>query len=1041
MNFPKYAMTHRPIVYAAVAMILFAGISNFFTMSRREDPEIVIRSCLIMTQWPGAPSEKVDELVTDLIEKQVNQIDGIKDIISDSRVALSVIQVDLADEWPAGDIPQQWDEVRAKVNDIVAQLPDGCHKPWVNSDFGDVYSSCYAVFQRPPEGGWTPENERYRYSPRQLEIYCEQIEDEFLTLDDVSKVDFWGVQSERIYVEVDAADWAQLAFTPDQLGTLFDAQNIISPGGRIDTERSAFAFTPTGNFESVEEMRSLIIGRLGSVVPVRVDDVPLSIERRYEEPAVATARYATADTAGERCIIVGVAMKDRRNIVKMGDELTAKVAEMTGTAFPEDLAIELVNDTPRQVKVLVSDFVVNLLQAIIIVLAVAWLMMGWRPAVIMGTAVPLSMIAAIAVTTFFDVELEQFSIASLIIALGMVVDNAIVVSDNSMRLVAEGKPKMEAVIEGAQGLAIPILTSTATTICAFLPMVTIEGSAGEYIISLPIVVSCTLAASYFVAMLVTPIMCFFMLKTPEAGAEVQTDDAAGDGGRYGKMLYWCLDHKAIVIGGAVVAFIASLQLIPVIGSQFFPPGERDQVFIDIWLPEGASVEATEKVCSQVEDVLRKHSKGKDGEDRLSSVISFVGTGGPRILLTRNPEATFPYYAFMLCNTTDKKKSFEFLDDVRPELNKIPGCRIIAEPYMLGPPVDPVTFRITSDDPDVLREKAEEIVRLFKDVPGAYAVNNNWGTFGYQVTIDIDSHAANLAGATNEDVAFTMNTLLNGAYLTTFREGDHTVPVMLRTKRGSRNFADTKGIYITGRDGKVPLDNVAEMETTWQPANIARRNNRRTIEVSCRVHAGVLPNAIAGVLEPKIKAVVDSMPPGSFYEIGGELEKTKENGARVAAAGLISLFLIIFTLIVQYNSLLKPMIILFTLPLALIGVLIGLLLSGAALGFMPMLGVLSLCGIVINNAIVLIDFIEGQVAKGTALRVAVAQAGRIRMKPIVLTTLTTVGGLLPLGLFGGPLWEGMAYGMIAGLVLATCLTLFIVPTLYVLMAEKFGMKVG
>jgi len=1037
MNLPKFSMMHRPIVYALIFVVTASGISNFMTMPRREDPAISIRSCIITTVWPGAPAEKVEELVADLIEKQVNQIAGVDDILSDSRVGLSVIQVDLEDRVGGDEIDQHWTEVRNKIEEIWTQLPDGCSKPWVNSDFGDVYSSCYAVYQKAPPGGWTGQNERYRYSMRQLEIYSEQIEDEFMGVPEVSKVDFWGVQDERIYVEVKAADWAQLATTPDELAHLFDSQNIISPGGRIDTARASFVFTPTGNFTSLGQMRKLLVGRIDGVLPVRVDDAPFSIDRRYEEPMVSSARFARPDLEGQRCVIVGVAMKDGRNIVAMGDNLDAKVAEMMAARFPNDLEVVLVNDTPRQVETLISDFFVSLIQAVVIVMAVAFLMMGWRPALVMSTAVPLSMIAAFAVVTMFNVELEQFSIASLIIALGMVVDNAIVVSDNTTRLLEEGKPRLEACIEGAQSLAVPILTSTATTVCAFLPMLLIPGDVGEFIYSLPIVVAGTLISSYFVAMLVTPIMCYFVLKPKPAK---QAPESARPP-RYDRILHWCLDHKPIVLGGATLAFVASLQLLPLIGSQFFPPGDRDQFFIDIWLPEGASSEATEKVLEQVEDMIRARSKDpEDGSERMASTFSFVGTGGPRLLLTRSPEQTFPYYGFMVVNTTDKKKTIDFIAELRPEFEKIAGARIIAEPYMLGPPVDPVQFRLTCDDADILREKTEEIVRAFKKVDAAWSISSNWGAFGYQVTVDIDADAANLAGVTNNDVAFTLNSLLSGAHLTTYREGDHTIPVMLRSRVEDRSdIANTIGIYVAGRSGKIPLDSLARMETTWQPANIARRNNRRTVEIGCRVKTGYLANGVSAQIEPAVQRVVASMPPGSFYEVGGELEKTVDNGVYLLNAALVALFAIVLTLVIQYNSLLKPFIILFTLPLALIGVLLGLFVTGWAMGFMPMLGILSLFGIVINNAIVLIDCIEGMIAGGTPLRDAVAQAGRQRMKPIVLTTLTTVGGLLPLALSGGPLWEGMAYAMIVGLSLATCLTLFVVPSLYVLFAERLKMK--
>ena len=706
--------------------------------------------------------------------------------------------------------------------------------------------------------------------------------------------------------------------------------------------------------------------------------------------------------------------------------------------------MERVNDLPRQVNTRIVDFQFNLVQGVLIVLGVALLTMGWRPALIMATAVPLSMISTFAVVRYFGIELEQFSIASLVIALGMVVDNAIVVSDNALRLIRQGRPKVEAVIKGTQDLAIPILTSTLTTIAAFLPMLTITGNVGEYVASLPVVVATTLAVSFFVAMLVTPIMCLWLLKVDDS-ANQESSRVARMLDRYDAAIRWCLQRPGKVSAMAGVGFLMSLALLPVIGSQFFPSGSRDQFFIKVWLPEGSPISATADLARQVEMILKEESPvpGEATAERLANAMSFIGSGGPRLMLTQEPEYPYPYYAFILVNTTDAAHTRSYAQAVRNRLNGLIDARITVDEFMLGPPIkDPVAFRLSGPDRELVGKQAREMIRLFKQTPGTVRPYSNWGAPANQVEIAIDSYAANLAGVTNADIAFSTSALLSGAALSTYREGDHLIPVMLRTIREKReNLSDLADIFVSGQYGKVPLNSVATVIPSWQPAVIARRDGLPTVTVGARIEPGLLANTVSGRVRPKLDAMLARLPSGYFIEIDGELEETEKAQVQVVRAIGISMVLMFLVLTIQYNSLLKPAIIMAAVPLGMIGVLIGLLVTGWAMGFMAMLGILSLGGIVINNAIILVDFIESNVAAGQDLRSAVAAAGRVRMRPIILTTLTTIGGLLPLSLFGGALWAPMTNGMIFGLMVSTGLTLFVIPSLYVLMVEKAGMRVS
>ena len=588
MNLPRYALGHRAVVLAFLAVFVVVGLFNFYSMPRREDPEITIRDALVLTRWAGASAQRVDELITDPLEEVLAQIAEIDKMRSKSMTGISVIQLTTEDRIKNTD--QVWDDVRAKVESVQALLPPGAGHSFVNSDFGDVYEIVFALHQVPLAG---KTGGGQSYSPRQLERFAERIEDELQLIDAVGKVDFWGVQQEQIYIEIDSADWAKLAMTPKDLHDVFAARNIVDPGGELDTNRARYAVHASGEFSSLAQIEDLIVDRRLGTLPVRLGDLPTLSLTRITRPGLAH----------QPALIVGVSMKSGNNVVELSRAVDDTLSRLATTWLPPDIELTRVNDLPRQVETRITDFQFNLLQGVLIVLAVGLLAMGWRAALIMAIAVPLSMIAAFAVVRFFGIELEQFSIASLVIALGMVVDSAIVVSDNAYRLMRDGVARREAVIRGAHELAIPILVSTLTTILAFLPMLTIVGNVGEYVSSLPVVVSMTLAASYFVALLVTPIMCWWLLNPPEPGAVPSRSISERFFNSYERLMQWCLRRKGVVLGLVGVAFIGSLTLIPVIGSQFFPAGARDQFFIKIWLPEGSTIEATSAVARRVEALL------------------------------------------------------------------------------------------------------------------------------------------------------------------------------------------------------------------------------------------------------------------------------------------------------------------------------------------------------------------------------------------------------------------------------------------------------
>lgn len=1032
-----FSVRHRTFVMTMAAMAMLAGVLTFQSISRREDPKMATRVAIVACRWPGAPAMKVDELVVDVLEGAIQRVDEVDEIRSTSWAGGAVIQVEL-DKFVT-EIDQAWNDLRNEVRAVEGQLPAGAGRPIVNSNFGDVSSVCLTMFQIPPPGGDGEIDAPY--TDRQLEVYAELIEDELESLDSVSAVTIYGLAEERIYLEVTVADWAKVGITPAELRAALDDRNIVVASGEVDSPNGRFLLRTTGELESLEQFGDVVVGTTDAGLPVLLRDLPIRIRRGIADPVDERVRFLDKDYRVARSVMLGIEMKDGANVVAMGSEVQDRLDRLRAQRLPPDLEFATVNNLPRQVDDLVVNFVNNLWQAILVVLVVALLMMGWRPAVVMAAAVPLCMIAALAVVRMFGVELEQFSIASLIIALGMIVDNAIVVSDQTATILRSGETRFKAAIRGASELAIPILTSTLTTVAAFLPLLLIPGGTGEYIRSLPIVVSTTLLASYFVAMTVTPILCYWILKPGKTAERKEGPLLRG----YDKLIRICLRQKLLALGSAMALVVGALMLAPLIGNQFFPGGVRDQFFVHVRLPHGSTLEQTTAIVEQVEDIVLETAEVNiDGvkTNRLANAYTFMGAGGPRLMLTMDPEDPSSRYGFMVINTTDAAMSAEWAKQLRKRVQSIPGARIDVRTYVLGPPLDfPIAFRISGPDAAVLREIGDRMVSALRGVDGTLEPYHDWGNSTYQIEVDIDNQRVERAGLSNRDVADSLNALIAGYDLTNYREGDYTVPVVLRLDgRERHDLRSLENIYVGARGTKVPLDSVATIQTGWQPASIARFNRTRAITAGCQARDGYLSTNVSRAAVPDLQKIVDELPTGYSLEELGEQKEAAESQGDMGQALLVSMALIFLVLIAQYNSLAKPMVILSAVPLALVGALVGLLVTGWPLGFMPSLGIVSLAGVVINNAIILVDFIQSEVASGTDLHDAVRKAGKVRMQPIMLTTLTTIGGMIPLALFGGPMWAGMSYAMIFGLAFSTVLTLVVVPTIYVAFVEWLRMAV-
>ncbi len=1116
MNLPAMSLRYRAVVITFVMLLMSWGIVQYFTMPRREDPEYTVRTCAIITSWPGVPAEKIEELITFPIEKAVDSIDRVDKVRSTTTVGLSAVYVDAYETVPAAGIDNVWDKVRANVSKV--RMPEQGITPIVNDEYGDTSIMLVAVYQIPLNGEQEIP-EKNRYSLRELDVISQKVRDEIRYVEGVAKVEQYGVQDEAIYIETDLGTWSQLNLTTDELEDLAKARNIITSGGTLETKVGRFSVSTTGEFNAANELNSIIVKgsrnqankseshqkRAGSEQsPIYLRDLGLKIKRDYTDPPKSISRFSDAHSS-QPCVIVALTMKGGGNITTICADVKARLASMQekDKTLPPDIQVVPISDQSVNVNAKLKGVFINVVEAVLIVVVVVYLIVGFRSAAVMAANIPIVVLATVALLPMLGVDLEQISLASIIIALGLLVDNAVQVCDQCRTNQMQGMAPVEATITGTNQVAMPMLAGTLTTVAAFLPMlIGLTGSKREYVYSLPVTLSVTLGISWLMAMTFCSLLAAAFIRAPKdpnkpgaplpwlfdkiaraikkrKGNPVEETEQKESGFLmlFGKIASGAIRAKFLTVGVAVLLLIGAVML--PIGSEFFPRDNRDQFAVEVWLPENVTIEDTNQVARQVEAMIQKLSPGTDADgnpvERILGMRTSVGSGGARWYLGRNPESSKPNYAEILVRTTDPLFTSALARQVQDIAQKgdaalgikpIIGARIIPRQLALGPPVNaPIGIRVLGSglskpgfaDLNTLRTLSDELKDILRNHPKTWDVHDTLGAAGYQLRVEVDEDKANLAGVTNLNVARTLNAYFSGQHLTTFREGDHQVPVYLRLPPKDRgSLMELNNAFVEGNSGKVPLNSFAKVVPKFDPATIERYRLNRNIEVRARVKEGALANdVLKEILATKeFQDFQAKLPSNYWLEIAGEQEESDKSGSQMAVCFTISILLIVLLMVIQYNGWAKPFIILATLPMALIGAFPGLYLMDYPLGFMPQLGLLSLFGIVLNTAIIFFEFadqlikekIENSNGEGPILGITAAEfreclveAGKQRLLPIFLTTATTVGGLIPLALAGGPLWEGMAWLMIFGLCIATVLTLLVVPAMYAIFVETFKVK--
>lgn len=1014
----KFSLRYPAVTLILTAMVVMIGIHAFLTMQRTEDPTVTIRTGLVAALYPGATSEQVEKQVTKTLEKHIFKFPEVRKekTYSTSRPGVAIINVELEENVKNSD--QFWAKLRHELNVVKStELPDGVIGPVVDSDFGDTVAMLVAVHGK-------------QYGYRELRDYADKIHDEMRTVREVGKLVTYGTQPEEIRITGSLERMAQYLADPRQIANALKQRNAIQGGGHFDAAESKVPMRTTGIFNTEDEIRNVLVNVSKDGHPAYIKDFA-KVERRYEDPTFMV-RYD-----GAPCLLLSVEMQKGKNIAELGDQLE-KVFQRLQVLLPPDVQLDLVANQPGVVKERITHLSHEFLLAIISVVIVTILLLPLRVAVIAALAIPVTLCGTLAVMNACGIALHQVSIAALIVVLGIVVDDAIVIADNYVELLDHKVPKAEAAWRSASDVFVPVLTATVTIIASFLPLLIITGSSGEFIMALPIAVAIALAVSFIVAIMLTPLLCRFFIKKglhdhgaaePHGTEKKSLLDRLQDAYGVGINLFMNRKWLAFILGGGAFAF--GVMLFTLVPQQFFPSAERNQFVIDVWMPQGTRIEATDAVLGRIEKIL---AAGKGVEH----YATFVGQSAPRFYYNVNPQQPDGAYGQFIVNTASVKDTTRLVEELRPELaNVAPEAMVIVKELQQGPQTEaPIEVRISGDDIGELKRLGEQAQDILYNIPGTQYIFCDHFNDSYMVDMKVNDELANRLGITDASVSQTLAGAFDGAAVSTFWEGDRPVTIKLRLDQSARStFADIGNTYLNSdlTRARIPLRAVAQLAPEWQTSRIVRRNGVRTLTIRAFTTPGHYASKILEQAMPQIKAL--ALPAGYRISLGGEKENQDETFPQMVGALAISLVAIFLVLLVQFRNISDPLVVMASIPLTLFGAIFGLIITHNPFGFTAFMGLISLCGIVVRNGIILVDYCNERVAEGATLEQAAREAGTRRLRPIFLTTMAAAVGVTPMIISGSSLWSPLASVIAFGLIFSMFFTLLVIPVFFVVVKSR------
>jgi multidrug efflux pump subunit AcrB len=1018
MNLTKIAFTYRKSILMVLALLLINGVFSYLTLPAQENPTITIRQAIVTTSYPGMAPERVEQLITRAIEKEIRKIPEVEKLTSTSMTGQSVIHVEIYDRY--FNLDNIWQDLRNKVKQAQVNLPEGTRAPFVNDSFGDVSVVTLAL---------TADG----FNLGEMHDISKHIRDNLYSVAGTKKVDILGVQAERIYLEVKTAKLAQLGISPRSIINELQNQNIISPGGQIDTGLRSIVVEPTGNFSSLDEIGNTHITITGTDDTIALKDI-VRLRRGYIDPPDKPAYFN-----GKPAIMFAVSMLEQYNLLEYAPRVKTMVTNIENT-LPIGYKINIATYQADQVKKAIEGVSINVIQTLVIVLLVVIYFLGLRTGLIVGSIVPFVMLTTLAIMKFTGMALEKMSLATLIIALGLLVDNGIVIAEDFKRRIEQGIDRFDAMCQGGKELAMPLLSSSVTTILFFLPLMLAEHVAGEFTRSVSLVILITLMTSWVLALCVTPTLCYFFIKA-ENNTEIEKGDEQGDPQSkpknkstkfykiYETFLHWVLSHKAIFMIMMVITLVISLSGFGLLKKQFFPDSDRTQVVMYIDLPNGTSARETDR---QMHDVF-KWLDDRDHFPEITNYSGYSGFNGPRFVLTLNPEDPTDNKGFVVINVKEGTSLNPFVNKLHNGIiETFPNVSGRVKRMFAGPSdSSSISIQVKGPDKDILYEKAKEIMAVLQAVPYTKNVRTDWENRIVKMQVKIDQHRARRAGVTSSDVATALQGYFSGANVTEYREGDDIVPVVFRADEEERFNLDrlrTVSIFSSQSGTSVPLFQVADFIPVNQYSKIQRENMFTTITIEAS-NTEMTAEDLKVIVDADIEALKADLPVNHLIEYDGVIVQSKEAQQALGASMPMVIGLVLILLVMQFNSFRRALIIVLTIPLSLIGTIIGLLVMSAPFGFMVSLGIYSLAGIIINNAIVLIDRIEIERTTAENDYQAIVNSCLTRLRPIAMTTVTTIMGLLPLLIDPMSMFYGMATVLAFGLGVGTILTLAVVPVLY------------
>jgi len=994
-------LNHRQLIWFCIILTAIAGIYTYQGMGRMEDPNFTIRQMIIGVGWPGASAIDVEQQVTDKIEKQLQDIPGLDYLESYSRPQTAVIYVNIKDTVDADSIRPTWLEVRNMVNNMVDDLPSGILGPYFNDRFDDVYGNIYALTS---DG----------FSYEQMREKAEEIRQELLMIKSVKKVTLEGVQPENIYIEMDKKKLARLGIDPLLVAAVIKKQNTVTPSGMLETSTDNVFIRVTGLFDNVAALREL---------PIRV------LERTFRLGDIATIRRAYADPGkpkmyynGAPAIGIAVSMEDGNNILKLGQDLETAFARIRQN-MPLGFDIRQVANQPMVVKDAIDEFIKTLAEAIAIILVVSFVSLGLRSGMVVALCIPLVIAATFLSMKMAGIDLHRVSLGALIISLGLLVDDAMISVEMMAVKLEQGLDKVQAACFAYTVTAFPMLTGTLITCAGFIPIGFANGISSEFCRTIFPVIGLSLMISWVVSVMVTPLFGTYLIKArPTQEGEKERDIYDKAFYRvFRRLLVWCLRFKYMVLILTAVGFVFSLHSFKYVREEFFPGSVRPELVVNLTLPEGASMQATDKQANAFIDAI-------SGNPNIDHFACYVGSGGPRFILTFEPVMPQSNFAQFIIVAKGLKERKQLESQIKNLLdNAFPSVRGHLQTLQMGPPEPyPVMLRVSGRDYATLRQIAGQVKDVMAADPDLKKINFNWYEKTKKLQLNVDQDKARILGVTSSGLALAIQSQLSGIPVSEFRENDKTVDIVLRLSPGDRqNLEDIRTLPIhVGQGRTIPLAQIADIRFGMEEGLIWRRNLLPTITVQADTVAGVTGNDASKKVYESLESVRKNLPSGYAIEIGGLSEQSQKATAYILEVVPAMTMIIVILLMIQLQNIPNMILTLLTAPLGLMGVIASLLIFDMPMGFLSQLGILALSGIIIRNSVILMDQIDRQVAAGEDRYHAIIRATVFRFRPIMLTAAAAILGMVPLAV--DKFWAPMAISIGGGLLGATILTLFVLP---------------